>query len=120
MPAVDASLSPLLLLLSSVLVCCSAMPDLHKHMDEGELMHYFGTTSLDDLADFEVASLLLLPESQAQKRSHYNVSRGQQRVNFDFDAFGSKFSLRLAKNDYLITPRYTTLDYTLLEKTVSM
>ncbi len=66
-----------------------------------------GTTSVDEAGEFEVIPLKASsPHYSLEKRSSYNASKGAARVNFDFEAFGSKFSLRLAKNDYLITPRY--------------
>ena len=58
-----------------------------------------------------MASFSESPAATDEKRAgslsqSYNVSRGGVQLNYGFDAFGSKFNLKLVKNDALVSPRY--------------
>ena len=46
-----------------------------------------------------------LQVSKRSSSSYSYANNDDDLINYDFDAFGSKFALRLAKNEFLVTPR---------------
>ena len=65
--------------------------------------HYFGTTSHSHVGEYELTTMEETTPQFAKRSS--NASSSAALLSYDFDAFGSRLSLRLAKNDRLITPR---------------
>ena len=65
--------------------------------------HYFGTTSHSNVGEYELTTMEETTPQFAKRSS--NASSSSALLSYDFDAFGSRLSLRLAKNDRLITSR---------------